>query len=283
MQIPIRMPKQLSSLATAISTASFIEQFNDKDIARFTDVLCKELKIKNQSQLVSKFLIAVTPQLDDDSLENLHVKAQEIHRESQYPIQVYKSTNHDNNNAYDYISSLPNDIIHQIGLYLSATNNNNLGYANRRLYIEFQRLSYVLNINNYKTRLRIDDKSWNTFYLIHYLSGYSFCFPRELCIDFQNHGSKTRKYLSNIRRTRNKLLHLRRLFYAVTGVHIGSNAFRIYPMVPVELIFDKQNANTYGLKTLELGISVSNFENCLVKDFFDQFYQNYTNYFENTC
>ena len=249
----------MSSHATIISLTSVLHEFNDNDIAVFKNFLFQQLNIENDVQFICAFLQTVFKPLNSSILDVLHQKANQMFTESQY--QPFQPKNH--------FESIPSGVIQNIATYLSKKQSVELGYINRYLYNESQNSSYIIACSQHN-QLYYDkmykDQRFSDYYFesklpselvmktnkLHQMAlagsvGCSFSYPQVLCADTMI----DEKILNIISQNDQKKRIFNNIFSKLKCFNVSDCS--ILGLVPVHLLFNKQNNPNSNLLSFEMG------------------------------
>lgn len=262
----------LSHVAAAISTSQLIEPFSSDDLALFKQELFKQYNIKNEKDFISKFLLFSTKFVHHDILLKIHDKASKISSESEYGLKK----------SGDELSSLPSDIIGNIGIFLTKSECILLGYVNRHLYVETQSKSFVTHVNSNSIdqgSMTLDRKVIATLNVSN-ITGYGYYFPSSITFDLDSLSTMniTSETTERVMKNPMNKYFFDNLFCSVQGLNIKSTHLLRY--VPVSLLFNK-DIHTRKLKFFGVFFQDDWFSSWV--DGFKEFIKNYNDYFRNEC
>ena len=254
----------MSALSTTILLTSNLTKFNDQDVATFKQHLWHILNIENERQFICRFLAMLYNPLTLQVLADLQTKATQIYTESQYP----------QSQARNRFESLPGGVIQNIATFLSKKASVELGYTSRHLYKESQSMSYIIacsqhnhqcyrmiyhNNTNYldyeytyedriPAELKLDNKQFSQMALSN-MVGCSYSYPHLVFIDSEiNKGN-----LEVIENTDSKRAIFNNIFSKLKCLNGQSKGYSIFPLVPVDLLFNKKNNSDSEIKSIQLG------------------------------
>ena len=159
-----------SNFANILITTRLLPYFNDDNVAAMKSCIFSELKCQNEKEFLCKVLIMINSSLSNKSTAILKDKALEIADSQQLPLATFNIDKYNDNQSddetrasihqkqktvctvlkytedryNDSLSNLNSYIIDLIGSFLTKQESISLGYLNKELYIETQKLSYLL-------------------------------------------------------------------------------------------------------------------------------------------
>ena len=159
-----------SNFANILITTRLLPYFSDDNVAAMKSCIFGELKCQNEKEFLCKVLIMINSSLSNKSTAILKDKALEI--ADLQPLSLSATSNIDKHNCndnqsqtalvlsktqttytvYKFIENKQNNSsfnlnsyhIDLIGSFLTKQESISLGYLNKQLYIETQKLSYLL-------------------------------------------------------------------------------------------------------------------------------------------
>ena len=146
-----------SSTGCVFSVMRLVDQFHDTNAQKFKQVLMKELECTNETQFLCKLLPTLSQLLTNESLTRLKNEAIKLAEQQASKINNNISVYKEMQQKYtDRLSNLHSDIIDYFGTFLDKQQSIELGYLNKQLYIETQKISYLSKRNN-DLEFSIDD------------------------------------------------------------------------------------------------------------------------------
>ena len=233
----------MSRQAKVMSITRLVQHFDDENLSQFKQELFNCVNVTNEKQFLCKILPIIQKSLlsseSIDLLKSTVVKMAEkqkmstsdndINTKSSNHVTIYKFVTQRHK---DRLSRVPSSIISHIASYLSKIDSLKVGYLNKQLYIESQRLSYISSSR--WLRLYIYDTELDRI-LINVSNTYSFSVPSQL--------SLLRRRKLSLEPRFNSLLSsqwFNMLFTHLQVLHVDEQYF---PFIPFKTLFASKNRN----------------------------------------
>ena len=265
---------ETSKLGNVIATTRLLPYFTSENVAVMRSCIVKQLGFNNESQFLCDILqtrykslsnkssaIIKNKAVELASLQTISLQLQPINTETRFnynykhchvesqSMSLIKSTQSmttvckyiDSKNS-DILSKINTDIIDYIGAFLTKQESIQFGYLNKQLYIETQKLSYLLKRCN-DDQFNLNGRRVHKL-LISKNSGYNYTIPTKLSLFKQfapmGEGCKDRKD----RRTLSQKEFFANFFLRLNELTCESLPSLGY--IPIDLVFNKNiNSNFY--------------------------------------
>ena len=266
-----------SNFANVLLTTRVLPYLSSENLEQIKSCIVAEFGCKNEAEFLSKILKEMYWSLSNKSIKTIKDKAIQL-ADSQPMIMAVKTKSQDDENDHDHdntsinnsktvcrcieetyndaLSCLSSDIIDCIGSFLTKPESIELGYLNKQLYIETQKLSYLLKRckdNTTRQPLILNDTLFNQL-LLPVNNSYNYNFPTHLCIDIyekniniatqtkngnnnNNNNNKNNKYGLN------KMMHHQELFpnFFLRLNYLSCQTLESLIHIPIEILFNKKS------------------------------------------
>ena len=236
-----------SNFANVLITTRLLPYFNNDNVAAMKSCIFGELKCANEKEFLCKVLTLINASLSNKSTTIIKNKAMEI-ADSQPLSLLTKAKSASTvlklieDRYNDPLSNLNGYIIDLVGLFLTKQESILFGYLNKQLYIETQKLSYLLQRckDTYQNRLSshpfVLDLSRASALLWSGSSAYNYNFPLHLSLTntYCRFGSRIRYPWKQI---------LKKKFFSNFFLRVNyleCHILDLIPHIPISVLFNSR-------------------------------------------
>ena len=299
-----------SNFANVLITTRLIPYFNSDNVAAMKSCIFVELGCTNEAEFLCKVLTMIYGSLSNKSTTIIKNKAVKIADSQSFSLSSAntKSMKNDNDiynintvhqlqlqtqsnasthatSVYKYVkdkyndslSNSTSDVIDHIGTFLTKQESILFGYLNKQLYIETQKLSYLLKQCKDSKPFVLNDSSVSKL-LWSVSSSYSYNFPRHLEIANYGHGYLKYWWKKIVQRD-----YFNNFFLRLN--YLTCNRLELIEYIPINLLFnnkcnfyDSDESREY-IEEFSISGQFKDDENSnKIESSFDKFYQKIEKY-----